>query len=221
MRRTFFCLVLAVFLSSGAWATLVTDTSSFPAGAQVIDFSQFTGANQINGTNGPVSIIPGVVFTSENGAGYLTNYYDWGLGPNGDWTSARNGYAGVDDVESPIVFTFGSPVSAVGGFMSYQPGDGAVTIEALGSGSVVLESYDLTTAAPISTPTLNDGAFRGIVRTSKDIVAFRITGAVATIDDLTFDLVLVPVIPAASRAGLALLGLLLALGGVAALRLRG
>ncbi len=224
MRKVTFGVILSVLLATGASAALVTDSTGFPAGSLVITFSQFTGANQFEGIDGPqqVGALVGanVVFTSANGQGWLSNYNGWGLGANGNWTTAHNGYASVDDNGSPMVFTFATPVAAVGGFMSYYPGIGPITVEALGAGNVVLETYDLATAAPISAPTTDGGAFRGIVRPGADIVALRIIGGYAVIDDFTFSSEGVAVIPTTSPLGLVALGLLLALCGVAALRLR-
>ncbi len=224
MRIVTFGVIFAVLLATGASAALVTSSSGFPAGSLVINFSQFTGAAQIEGTNGPVQVgtlvAADVVFTSANTDGYLSNFDGWGLSPNGNWTSAHNGYASVNDNSNPMVFTFATPVAAVGGFMSYQPGDGTVTFEALGAGNVVLETYDLTSAAPISAPGTDGGAFRGIVRPSADIVALRIIGGYAVIDDLTFSASAGAAIPATSPLGLVALGLLLAACGVVALRWR-
>ncbi len=223
MRKVMFGVIFAVLLTTGASATLVTDSSSFPAGSLVIDFSQFTGASQLDGINGPVQVggLVGadVVFTSTNGAGWLTNFNGWGLVANGTWTAARNGYSGINGTADPMSFTFASPVSAVGGFMNYAVPYGSVTFEVLGAGNVVLETYDLTSAGPISTPSGTDaGAFRGIVRSSADIVALRITGGYALLDDLTFSKA--TPIPTASRSGLVVLCLLVALCGVTVLRLR-
>ncbi len=224
MRKLFFGLMIIFVFAGGASATLVTDSGPFPSGSPVIDFSQFTGAGEIQGTNGPVQVgtLVGanVVFTSANTQGWLSNFDSWGLGPNGNWTSAHNGYASVDDNGSPMVFTFATPVAAVGGFMSYQPGNGPITFEALGTGNVVLETYDLTSAAPISAPATDGGAFRGIARPSADIVALRIIGGYAVIDNLTFSASAGSAIPALAPLGIAALGLLLAAAGVVALRAR-
>jgi len=60
-------------------------------------------------------------------------------------------------------------------------------MEALGAGNVVLESYNIGVVAPISTPGGgNDGAFRGILRNTNDIAAFRLSSGYNVIDDLAF-----------------------------------
>jgi hypothetical protein len=79
--------------------------------------------------------------------------------------------------------------SSVGGFMNYAPGHGVPVIAALAAdGSTVLESYDLSSAAPISTPGgVDAGAFRGIVRGSADIRYFQFSGSYSAIHDITLD----------------------------------
>ena len=63
-----------------------------------------------------------------------------------------------------------------------------MVLEALGSSNNVLESYAINLLAAISTPSgTDDGAFRGIVRGSADVYAFRFTGAFGVIDDLSFN----------------------------------
>ncbi|MGR9117208.1 MAG: PEP-CTERM sorting domain-containing protein [Gammaproteobacteria bacterium] len=66
-------------------------------------------------------------------------------------------------------------------------------ISVLGLGNFVLETYNITQLANISTPgAVNDGAFRGISRASNDIVAFELTGRFAVLDDLEFERAAVP-----------------------------
>jgi hypothetical protein len=212
-------ILLAISFPLAAGATLVTSQTFTPT--VTIDFSQFTGGNQYFGINGPVQVGPNgydVQFTSVNDEGYLGNYDGWALGGNGQWTAAgRNGYAAVNSGSDGMTFTFAAPVSAVGGFMNYfSPPSGPVTIEAIGAGNVVLESYDLTSAAPITAPGDDGGAFRGIVRNTADIVAFRISGNYATIDNLAF--VSAAAVPTASTWTLVLLATILAVAGFIALR---
>ncbi len=60
-------------------------------------------------------------------------------------------------------------------------------IEALGVGDVILETMNINSLAPISTPAqLDDGAFRGIQRSNVDILAFRVHGAGSVLDNLEF-----------------------------------
>lgn len=60
-------------------------------------------------------------------------------------------------------------------------------IFALDLNDVVLEEYNITTAAPISIPEATDaGVFRGILRATPDIYGFRLSGSFLMLDDLTF-----------------------------------
>jgi len=114
------------------------------------------------------------------------------IGDNGEWTTARDGYASSNSVGGSITFTFNDgPVAAVGGLMNYSPNPGTlispVRIEALDITGNLLESFELPVVAPISTPGgVDEGAFRGISRPSADIGAFRFTGTFTLLDDLTF-----------------------------------
>ena len=71
--------------------------------------------------------------------------------------------------------------------MNYAPGYGAPIIAGIAAdATTVLESYDLSIDAPISTPDgSNAGAFRGISRATSDIAYFRISGSYLIQHDLT------------------------------------
>ncbi len=84
-----------------------------------------------------------------------------------------------------IRIDLGALFGSVGGFMTYTPG-GAPIISALAANGVtVLETYDLSVAAPISNPAVNSGAFRGIQRPSADIRFFQIGGSQISMHDIT------------------------------------
>jgi hypothetical protein len=100
------------------------------------------------------------------------------LDANGFWDGALPWVATNSDT-SYIQFDLGGAANFVGGFMNYAPGFGSPIISAIGAdGTTVLESYDLSIDAPISTgvSAVNDGAFRGIERASNDIYFFRLAG---------------------------------------------
>lgn len=64
------------------------------------------------------------------------------------------------------------PVHSVGAFMNYAPDPryGPTYIDALDSSGNILESYELNSSAPISTPYgVDAGASRGITRSTADI----------------------------------------------------
>lgn len=166
----------------------------------MVDFSQFDGAFDF--TAGPVQVgdLVGedIVWSSTSSNSVIGNG-GYGLGDNGSWNDGRNGYVGLNNTYSPgdyIRFDFNDgPVSTVGGFVNYciladasqcNPAQDFI-IDVLGVGDVVLESYNISQLAPISTPgATNEGAFRGISRASADIVAFRLFNAVHVLDDLEY-----------------------------------
>ena len=145
----------------------------------------------------------------------------YGLGDNGTWESPFS-WAGVNSESDYIEFRFDSGmVSAVGAFMNYAPGFGTPRIAAYGNQGQLLESYNLETAAPISTPDQsNGGDFRGILRHLLEIRSLRLTGAYAVANTITFSRSLPPV-PSLSVPGpLPLLGLAGAWGWARRLRRR-
>lgn len=202
---------------SVAHAALVTSSAGFIS-PTVVDFNAFVGGGY-GFTLGPVAVGGGVTFTAtgpnNSGIGAVLGNGGYGLGANGSWdtgTTAPGAYTGVDgaDPATSMTYTLSSPVAAIGGFMNYAPGiiSGYPLIEALDSSSAVLESYNLEALAPISTPGgYNDGAFRGIVRPSADIYAFRVVSAYAVLDDLTFARTVIPEPAETAMAGAALAGL--------------
>jgi hypothetical protein len=224
MRERVLAAVAAAALSlgsAGANAALVTTA---PAGGTVIDFSQFGGcafaaagctASDLPDVGGLVG--ESVIFSGTGGFGGASLYNGvsngvFGLGTNGRWGAGRNSYAANNGGSSSMTFTFvDGPVSSVGAFVNYAPG-GTPTLEVLGAGMVVLESYDIAALAPISTPgAVDDGAFRGISRASSDIYAVRWSNSFSVLDDLAFNRVPEP-------GTLALL--VLSLAGLAATRRR-
>lgn len=201
---------------SAAHAALVTSSAGFVS-PTVVDFNAFA-VGGYGFTFGPVAVGGGVTFTAtgpnNSGMGAVLGDGLYGLGGNGDWgtgTTAPGAYTGVDggDPATSMTFTLSSPVAAIGGFMNYVPGYvDYPLIEALDGSNNVLESYNLEALAPISTPGgYNDGAFRGIVRPSADIHAFRVVSAYAVLDDLTFATSVIPEPAETAMAGAALAGL--------------
>lgn len=178
-----------------AEAIPVTSQAALGGPLTVIDFSQFNSGYTF--TNGPTQVggLVGedVVYTAiAPGAGFAGGPYV--LGGNGNWSETfipgRDGYAFLNIGGTSMTFKFNSgPVRAVGGFMNYcaECDFANAMIEALGLGGVVLETFNVETDAPIVTPNAtNDGAFRGIVRATADIFAFRVSADLAVLDDLSF-----------------------------------
>src|SRR4029077_6125005 len=107
--------------------------------------------------------------------------------------NARNGFIGINNGQGGAGifarFTFAAGlVSAVGAFENYSPDNGgSPTIRVLDSNGNILEQYDLSMIAPISTPNgLNQGAFRGIMRSTADIAAIEYRDGFQALDNLTF-----------------------------------
>lgn len=137
---------------------------------------------------------------------------------NGDWTDGKT-FAGVNAQPDNLIFSMrfifhDGPVNFVGGFMNYTPDLERIRfkearISALDAEGNILESYDLMTDAPISTPNMNNaGEYRGIQRAQVDIHAFELSNGVIAIDDLTFNRESNTVIPEPSSLFLFLFGFL-------------
>jgi hypothetical protein len=119
---------------------------------------------------------------------------NYGLLDNSTWSSFAwvGGYCASGACKATI--NLGGTYSSVGGFMNYAVSNGLAygsagdpVIAAIAAdGTTVLESYDLLTMAPITTPSgSNAGAFRGISRGSADIAYFSISGSYLIMHDLT------------------------------------
>ncbi len=169
-------------------------TTNTIAGPTTIDFS--TQATLINGS-GPIQIggLIGedVSVTGNPNSGISMNSDAWGLGTNGTWGDGRT-YVSIEKFDmvpmlTELIFAFNDgPVSAVGGFMNHAPDLGAdLIITAKDSSMNTLETYNVTTLAPIVTMGWNGGAFRGIDRGSNnDISYFVVSGIAPAVDDLSF-----------------------------------
>ncbi len=213
--RCAICLFVVVFAASPAAATLVTSAASLGSPTEVVDFSQFTGPSSFG--PGPVQvgglIGEDIVWSSSNstvqgGATIGDSLYN--IIPNGSWNSGRVGFVGLNAPTGTMLLEFAQPVSAVGALLNYSAGLGPdVIISALASDGSVLESYDINTLAPISTPgMLNVGGFRGIVRSTADIYGFQVANSAVVLDDLTIG----PAVPEPSSVMLMSVGLLAVAG---------
>lgn len=192
VQTAFFALVTVAALGfpSQAPAAFITSAGGVTAPSLTIDFSQFTSV--IFGP-GPVQIggLVGRNVTLESGTTSSILHNDlYSLIGNGQWDTGRIGYSGTGTKEGVMTYRFlDTPVSQVGGFVNYAPGGFGPNslIEALAQDGTVLESYDVFSLAPISTPAaVNAGAFRGITRATADIYAFRVSNSYIALDDLKF-----------------------------------
>jgi hypothetical protein len=183
MSKKFALAALAaasLLCSAASHAALVTSFAAYTGPG--LDLSAYANGNY-NFTFGPKSIPGGITFTSHvvnsnSGLGSVLGQGGYGLGNNGSFNGAAV-YAGLDGPSGYMSFTFDTAVSSFGAFLNYFPnGNVPQKIGAYDVGGALLEEWDLTTAAPISTPGgVNAFAFRGISLTAPDIKEFRLSGA--------------------------------------------
>lgn len=171
-------LVLTLLIPALAPAALVTaapvggSTITFPGGAGIFGGP---GAGSVAGFN--ITYTSNVVYDYDGG---------FGMGSNGNWGLSM---IGINAPTGAMTIDLGGLYSSVGGFMNYSPGNGDATISALAAdGTTILESYVISTLAPISTPdALDDGAYRGIERLASDIAYFRIENSYLGMHNMTLD----------------------------------
>ncbi len=113
----------------------------------------------------------------------------WGFVQNGTWNNPDPGFGliGINSSTGSFTLDLGASYASAGVFLNYLPASAIPTISVLaGDGLTVLESYDIHTAAPISTPnSVNDGAFRGISRPSADIRFLRLADSYIAVHSIT------------------------------------
>ncbi|MEM7224072.1 MAG: PEP-CTERM sorting domain-containing protein [Pseudomonadota bacterium] len=192
-------MALGVGLPGSAQAALIT--SNTLTNPTTIDFSQFVAAPQSD-LAGPVQVgqLVGedVDVTGSPNTGLFLMAGGWGFLSNGSWDVGINGFVGANDARpGSLFFAFNDgPVSGVGGFMNYCPDSGCnpstgqpadLVIFALDNAMQILEAYNITAVADISTPgAANAGGFRGIERATNDIHFFQVFGSVPGVASLSF-----------------------------------
>lgn len=215
MSKKFALAALAaasLLCSAASHAALVTSFAAYTGPG--LDLSAYA-TGSYNFTFGPKSIPGGITFTSNvvnsnSGLGSVLGQGGYGLGSNGSFDLPAV-YAGLDGPSGYMSFTFDAPVAAFGAFLNYFPNNQASQkIGAYDSLGALLEEWELTTVAPISTPGgVNAFAFRGIDLGTAVIKEFRLTGqyilAAATADGTP-----VNPNPTPEPASLALVGVALA-----------
>lgn len=206
-------------ISALASASPITSAGGLVGSTAVIDFSQFTGAGQLTGVNGPTqigSVIGANVIAQDMSGGSNIWLYNsgWGLGDNGSWGAGMNGFLGIFPNNGPVRISFNDgPISGFGLFMNYPVQTGTSflpqQISAFDGSGTLLEMFDVGVNAPISTPGgLDDGGFRGIQLGSASIAYIELLGDTAVYDNLTFTRSnSVPEPGSLALVGLAVLGL--------------
>jgi hypothetical protein len=203
MKKSGIIIGLACALMFGntdlARGALVTSSDQVPGPKLKVNFSQFTTAFSPPSTPVQIGGLVGKNITMEGSADYGNISYSLGYmmhvppqngywrGPA--WTTPGLYFTTTSDFHQVMIFRFNDgPVRAVGAFVNYDPYFSPhPTITALDKNGQPLESYDLASAAPISTPSAeNQGGFRGIVRPQADIYGFSYANGYLVLTDLTF-----------------------------------
>lgn len=184
--RHLIAALAALTLSAGAaHASLLTSDVGYTG--PDLDLTGYdTGA--YNFTFGPVTVgdftftaspggSGGYPFGGNSGLGSVVGQGSYGLAGNGSFGGDAV-YIGVDSGTGFAQLLGKIAYSQIGFFFNYAPGVGddatISTLDALGN---VIDSFDLATDAPISTPGgFNQFAFRGISHTSADIYGLRFGG---------------------------------------------
>ena len=174
-------LLLVAFAVSSVSAALLTSAGS----GTLEDLSSRAGIGY-GFTSGPVTLPSGIIFTSSENAVLGSGFY--GLDANGDWFGGSWYYMGLDAEEGWMRLELPTLVSEFTMFVNYDPGlDFNPMIVALDASMNVLESYDLSVSAPISTPGgENAGAYRGIFRAEGDIKYIELRNALIVAKDIRF-----------------------------------
>jgi hypothetical protein len=224
-------VVGGAFSPASAAGLLLTNNTGYTG--PTLDLSTYANGT-LTYTLGPAPI-GAITFTANNGGGITGNGAVLGqgaysLGDNGDLDVAAT-YVGLDSATGYMTFTFASPVSSFGAFMNYVPASSFIAIgetnytnpiiSAYDSSNNLLDSFDLSTAAPISTPgALNQFAFRGISGTSAPIASFRLSGSylIAASSANGFVGSTIPTSPTTVPEPFTVIGTLI--GGTAAFRLK-
>ncbi|WNC70635.1 PEP-CTERM sorting domain-containing protein [Thalassotalea psychrophila] len=173
-------LFAAIVISTNAFATLITTESGYDG--PTLDLSAYQNGSY-NFTFGPEALPGGITFTAapggggNTGGGSVIGQGSYGLAANGAFGGDAV-YIGLNSSTGYADLTFDAEISFFGAFFNYAPGYGAPVISALDDGGGIIESWDLSIFAPISTPGgFNEFEFRGIDLGDNTFKTFRLGGS--------------------------------------------
>ena len=167
MRKFFTAAALAAVLPFSAQAAGVLLTTNAGYTGRGLDLTAFANGNY-NFTFGPIAV-DGFTFIGaptgggNSGNGSVVGQGGYGLASNGSF-GLPSVYIGVDSGSGYAQLLGTTGYSQMGFFMNYAPGVGNdATISTLDAAGNVIESFNLVTLAPISTPAgFNAFRFRGV-----------------------------------------------------------
>ena len=130
-------------------------------------------------TAGPVTVAPGITWTSTNSTyqGGSVYGYTYGYGFSGNGYDTEN-MVGLNDssdvyrVVDTMTFTFATPVNSVGGYLNWVPSNAPVTIAAYDSSNTLLDSL-VVSSGGLNLVTPN--SFYGFLESTADISSFTLT----------------------------------------------
>ncbi|SNY43762.1 PEP-CTERM protein-sorting domain-containing protein [Arsukibacterium tuosuense] len=174
--------LVSLTLAAGGFANATLITSDVGYTGPGLDLTAFqTGS--YNFTFGPEAIPGGITFVAapggggNSGQGSVIGQGSYGLNSNGSFGGDAV-YIGVDSGTGYADLIFDTEISFFGAYMNYAPGVGDnAFISALDDLGNILETWDLTMSAPISTPGgFNEFEFRGIDLGGETFKTFRFGG---------------------------------------------
>jgi hypothetical protein len=162
-------------MTGAAQAAPALLTSSAGYTGPSLDLSAYQNGSY-NFTAGPVPVGP-FTFTSTNSTA-VVGQGSYGLSGNGN-VGGSAVYLGLNTGTGSMQVLGSTAFSQIGFFFNYAPGDGAdPIISTLNAAGAVIDSWNLATLAPISTPGgFNQFVFRGVSHDSADIYGLRMGGS--------------------------------------------
>jgi len=215
--KALICAVAAVCLTAGAAhaGSLITSDAAYTG--PDLDLTGYDNGSY-NFTFGPVTVgaftftaspggSGGYPFGGNSGNGSVVGQGSYGLGANGSFGGDAV-YIGVDSGTGYAQLLGTTAYSQMGFFFNYAPGFGdPPTISTLDAGGGVLQSFDLSVLAPISTPGgFNQFQFRGVVDDTADIYGLRIGGSYILASGTATGVIVGPGVPEPATWALMIIG---------------